>query len=163
MTILLSKNGIRLAFYFKLNANTAVNLTFSHPILLYDGPCPLCNRVVKFLLAADKNKVLMYAAQQTKEAEYIIDLYQIQDTSTLTEVVWLATPEGLYLADEAALRTLVLLKGPWGVVGKVGLWFPKFLRRWVYNWVSRNRYAMFKPFNCELPAQQRFRIPKSLK
>jgi predicted DCC family thiol-disulfide oxidoreductase YuxK len=130
------------------------------PVWVYDGPCPLCNRVVSFLSWADKDERFRYVVQQsavgTELAKAYFNLGPTDDIQTLNiqEEVWLATKHGLYTGADAALQSLVLTGGFWTLIGKLGLSIPKGLREAVYGWVSRNRYQMFKTYVCQLPAQK---------
>ena len=44
----------------------------SHPILLYDGGCGLCNRFVQFILRRDRNAVFRFASLQSALAAPIL-------------------------------------------------------------------------------------------
>ena len=44
----------------------------SHPILLYDGVCGLCNRFVQFILRRDRDAVFRFAALQSAFAATIL-------------------------------------------------------------------------------------------
>src|SRR5258708_10420942 len=44
----------------------------SHPILLYDGACGLCNRMVQFVLRRDQEGVFRFAALQSGLAGRIV-------------------------------------------------------------------------------------------
>ena len=44
----------------------------SNPIILYDGVCGLCNRLVKFLLNHDKDGRLRFASLQSEFAEKVL-------------------------------------------------------------------------------------------
>ena len=54
-----------------LNADVRVRRT--NPIILYDGVCGLCNRLVQFLLKHDKHGRLRFASLQSEFAERSID------------------------------------------------------------------------------------------
>lgn len=43
-----------------------------HPILLYDGFCGLCNRLVRFILRRDRDEVFRFAALQSPFAAKIL-------------------------------------------------------------------------------------------
>lgn len=142
----------------------------STPVLVYDGPCPLCNRVVKFLLWADTKQRLLYTTQQMDAGQALLRYYDLgltkvddqQDQAiqpTLTNEVWLATDGRLYTGADAALQTLISIGGFWALMGRVGLWFPTRFRDWVYAWISRNRYDLLSPFACELPNHKRLQFP----
>lgn len=123
-------------------------------VLGYDGDCPLCNRVVAFLLWADSGLKLQYIAQETDAGQRLLRQYALPEVAI--DAVWLATAERLYLGPTAVMRILLLLPYQWRL-----LWFlcwlcPKPLRRWLYGLIARNRKQLFGSFVCEMPRQQRW-------
>jgi predicted DCC family thiol-disulfide oxidoreductase YuxK len=104
------------------------------PIVVFDGVCVLCNRLVHFIDANDPAGRVRFQASQ-----------QAGDT-----VVLLAGGRR-YERSDAVLHLLLELRWPWPL-GFAAVLIPRGLRDAVYRWVARNRYDWFGRYeNCPLP------------
>jgi len=67
----------------------------AHPILLYDGVCGLCNRLVQFILRRDPGGVFRFAALQSELAGRILARHgaDARDLDTVYVVVDFELPE----------------------------------------------------------------------
>jgi predicted DCC family thiol-disulfide oxidoreductase YuxK len=126
----------------------------SNPIVLYDGVCGLCNRLVKFLLKRDTHDRFRFASLQSEFANNVLTQHGLdpQDLDTVYVVKNYGQPDERLLArSDAILFMLRQLGGLWKVAG-VGHLLPKVFRDTVYRVVSRNRYRVFgKHQSCMLP------------
>jgi predicted DCC family thiol-disulfide oxidoreductase YuxK len=128
--------------------------TNSNPIILYDGVCGLCNRLVQFVLQHDKRDYFRFAALQSELASTTLQRHNrdAHDLDTVYVVVEYAEPaERLLARSDAILFLLKHLGGIWklATLGKV---LPRPLRDWLYGLVARNRYRVFgKSESCMLP------------
>jgi len=121
----------------------------SHPILLFDGVCNLCNASVQWVLLRDSKGVFRFAAQQSDTGR--AKLQQFGLSSDAYDTVVLIDGDRLYTRSDAALEVLNRLGGMYrfAVVFKI---IPRFIRNAVYNWIARNRYRWFgKEEQCMLP------------
>jgi predicted DCC family thiol-disulfide oxidoreductase YuxK len=130
----------------------------SHPILLYDGVCGLCNRLVKFILRRDRKAVFRYASLQSALAATILARHGANpsDLDTVYVVVnhELAN-EYLLSRSDAVLFVLKQLPGLWSAAAFLLQLVPRFLRDAVYNVVARHRYRVFgRSEVCALPRDQ---------
>jgi predicted DCC family thiol-disulfide oxidoreductase YuxK len=130
----------------------------SHPILLYDGVCGLCNRFVQFILRRDRDAVFRFASLQSAFGAAILARHGDNPTAldTVYVVVNHETAEE-YLLSRSAAAVFVLkqLPGPWRAAGFLLQLAPKFLRDPAYNVVARNRYRIFgRSEVCALPSDQ---------
>jgi predicted DCC family thiol-disulfide oxidoreductase YuxK len=135
----------------------------THPILLYDGVCGLCNRLIQFVLRRDPAGIFRFASLQSGLASRILARHgaDAADLDTVYVVVNPDQPEEYLLArSDAVIFVLKQLGGFWGVCGFVLQFKPRFLRDWGYRIVARNRYRVFGRFEtCMLPsADQRDRF-----
>lgn len=138
----------------------SIRSELTQPVLGFDGDCPLCNRVVAFLLWADANHKLHYVTQQSRDGQVLLAQYDLpqsagQDVPAI-DAVWLATNECLYLGPTAVMQVLLLLAWPWRLVWFLMWLMPKPLRRWGYALVARNRKKLFGAYVCTMPAQKRW-------
>jgi predicted DCC family thiol-disulfide oxidoreductase YuxK len=128
--------------------------TESNPIVLYDGVCGLCNRLVQFLLKRDNHDRFRFAALQSEFAHDLLRHHGADphDLDTVYVVKDYHEPEESLLArSDAVLYMLKQLDGLWKWAG-IGRVLPKALRDAVYRLVARNRYRVFGKYeSCMLP------------
>ena len=127
----------------------------SHPILLYDGVCGLCNRLVRFILRRDLEGIFRFASLQSGFAARILQRHgaDATDLDTVYVVVNPDQPDETLLArSDAVIFILKQLGGFWRLAGFLAQLKPRFLRDWGYRVVARNRYRVFGRFeSCMLP------------
>jgi predicted DCC family thiol-disulfide oxidoreductase YuxK len=125
------------------------------PIILYDGVCGLCNRLVQFLLRHDKRGRLRFASLQSDFAERVLRRHGFdpKDLDTLHVVENYEQPnERVLQRSDAILRAGRELGGIWSVLATLGRVIPRALRDSFYGFVARNRYRVFGKYDtCMLP------------
>jgi predicted DCC family thiol-disulfide oxidoreductase YuxK len=130
----------------------------SHPIILYDGVCGLCNRFVQFILRRDRSGVFRFASLQSRIATPILSRHGTNPSNldTVYVVVNHELPEEyLFSRSDAVLFVLKQLQGQWRLAAFLLQLLPKFLRDAAYNVVARNRYRIFgRSEICTLPSDQ---------
>jgi predicted DCC family thiol-disulfide oxidoreductase YuxK len=128
--------------------------TKSKPIILYDGVCGLCNRLVQFILKRDERDYFRFASLQSDWASSLLQGHNLdpQDLDTVYVVIDHGqVSERLLARSDAILFLLGELGGIWklAALGKV---LPRFLRELAYKLVARNRYSVFGKYeSCMLP------------
>jgi predicted DCC family thiol-disulfide oxidoreductase YuxK len=121
----------------------------THPLILFDGLCGLCNRTVNFVIDRDPNAHFHFAPLQSPLAARLLSQHP-NAYADLSSVV-LIDDGKIYLRSCAALRILRQLSGPvsflcWAII------LPQPLRDWAYDWIARNRYKWFGKLDaCRLP------------
>jgi predicted DCC family thiol-disulfide oxidoreductase YuxK len=129
----------------------------SNPIVLYDGVCGLCNRLVQFILKRDKRDRFRFASLQSDLAGKVLQQHgrDPHDLDTVYVVVDYAQPtERLLARSDAILFLLGELGGIWELTS-VGKILPRTMRDAVYKLVARNRYRVFGKYeSCMLPEPQ---------
>ena len=135
----------------------------SNPIILYDGVCGLCNRLVQFMLKHDSHGRLRFASLQSDFAAKVLRRHSIDpnDLDTLHVVENFEQPhERVLHRSNAVLRAGRELGGIWSPLSAVGRVVPRPLRDLVYRFVAQNRYRVFGKYDtCTLPdPQQRSRF-----
>jgi predicted DCC family thiol-disulfide oxidoreductase YuxK len=130
----------------------------THPILLYDGVCGLCNRLNQFVLRRDPAGIFRFASLQSALAARTLSRHGA-DATDLDTVYVLVNPdqpdEYLLARSDAAIFVLKQLGGFWGLLGFVAQFKPRFLRDWGYRIVARNRYRFFgRSETCMLPSSE---------
>ena len=126
-----------------------------NPIILYDGVCGLCNRLVQFLLKHDRAGRLRFASLQSDFAAQVLGRHGIDptDLDTVHVIVNHDQPDERVLQrSDAILRAGRELGGFWGASSSIARVVPRPLRDVVYKLVATNRYRMFGKFDtCMLP------------
>jgi predicted DCC family thiol-disulfide oxidoreductase YuxK len=153
----------------------------AHPVLLYDGVCGLCNRMVQFVLRRDPAALFRFASLQSELATSILARHgaDARDLDTVYVVVnyELADEQLLSRSDAvsfilqhmgaAALRSARpgLEPGPtqatptpgslfWRLAGRALRVAPRSFRDWGYRLVARNRYRIFGRYDaCPVPTK----------
>jgi len=130
----------------------------SHPIILYDGVCGLCNRLNQFVLGRDPEDIFRFASLQSPLAAHILSRHHAdpQDLDTVYVVVSHELPhEHLLARSDAIIFVLKQLGGIWMFLGSFLQLLPRVLRDAAYRLVARNRYRIFGRFEtCMLPSPQ---------
>ena len=128
------------------------------PILLYDGVCGLCNRLVHFVLRRDRNSVLRFASLQSTFAARILARHGAdpRDLDSVYVVVnYELRDERLLPRSDAVIFVLKRLGGIWTLLGHLLCTLPRPIRDWGYRVVARHRYRIFgRSEACALPAAQ---------
>lgn len=126
-----------------------------HPIILYDGVCGLCNRLVQFLLKHDKHARLRFASLQSDFAARVLQRHGVdpKDLDTMHVIENYEQPDERVLQrSDAILRAGRELGSFWSVLAAAGRVVPRALRDPFYRFVARNRYRVFGKYDtCMLP------------
>jgi predicted DCC family thiol-disulfide oxidoreductase YuxK len=129
----------------------------TNPIVLYDGVCGLCNRLVQFLLKRDTHDRFRFASLQSDFTAQALRRHGLDPADLDTVYVirdFGQSRERLLARSDAVLFMLNRLGGIWRVTA-LGQVLPRALRDLVYQLVARNRYRVFgKHESCMLPAPQ---------
>jgi predicted DCC family thiol-disulfide oxidoreductase YuxK len=124
----------------------------ANPVLLYDGVCGLCNRLVQFVLKHDRRACFRFASLQSDYAARILKGYNF-DPHDL-DTVYLVQDSGARLSarSDAVISVLRELGSFWAAIAVVLHILPKSLRDWGYRVVARRRYRVFGKYeSCPLP------------
>ncbi len=130
-------------------------LDSANPILLYDGVCGLCNRLVQFVLKHDTAARFRFASLQSDYANRILQEHALDAQDLDTVYVIEAPGAQLKSRSNAVISILRTLGGVWSAVAIILGIFPKPLRDWGYNIVARHRYRIFGKYeSCPLPEKK---------
>lgn len=128
-------------------------------MLLFDGVCNLCSRVVTFVLEHESGSELRFASLQSAVGRGLLSAHgRAADTGDPSTVI-LVEGGAIYERSDAALRAARYLRAPYR-----WLWWTRFVPRLVrdacYDFVARHRYGWFgKSDVCMIPSpgvRQRF-------
>ena len=120
-------------------------------IIVFDGVCNFCNRIVQIIIRHDPSAQIHFAAQQTEAGEKLLSDYKI---STSASSVIFIKDRLVYEKSDAVIEIAKLLKG-WPSIFKYSIIFPRFLRNYIYQLVAANRYRLFgKQAQCMVPKEE---------
>ncbi len=128
-------------------------------LVLYDGVCGLCSRLLQFLLEHDRHAVFTFASLQSARGRTIVERFG-GDPNALASFLVLANHRGdrpqMFSRSGAALFVAGQLGWPWkaAVIARV---LPTAILDHVYNIVARNRYRMFGRYEQCLTSRPDFR------
>jgi len=124
-------------------------------ILLYDGECGLCQRIVRWMLRHDPQQRLLFAPQQQPLGVAVFARHALDARQTDSAVLvrhFGEVAECVDLRSDAILGCLRVLGGGWAVLAAIARLVPRSLRDGVYNWFTRNRHRLFAQGElCTLP------------
>ncbi len=128
-------------------------------LVLFDGVCGLCNRLIQFLLRRDGDNVFLYAPLQSTLGQRLVSEHgadpTVLDTFYVIADYQSATPRML-ARSAAAFQVLKRLHKGYRLL-TVFEYLPSAWRDAAYNFVARRRHRWFKPLDaCQVvpPHQQ---------
>ena len=122
------------------------------PIILFDGVCNLCNQSVQFVIRHDPKSRFRFAALQSSTGELLLEKHQLNKEELLSVI--LVVDGKAYDRSRAALEIARRLNGLWPLM-YVFVIVPPFIRNFVYDWISRNRYRWFgRTDECMIPTPE---------
>ena len=126
----------------------------ANPIVLYDGVCGLCNRLIQFILKRDQYDRFRFASLQSGFANTLLQRHgkDARDLDTFYVAIDYGQPgERLLSRSDGILFVVAQLGGLWKFAG-IGRVVPKVLRDAFYGVVARHRYRVFGKYeSCMLP------------
>lgn len=124
----------------------------THPVVLFDGVCNLCNGSVQFILKRDPQARFRFASLQSEAGRSLLVEHGL-DPDALSSVVVIEDGR-VWQESSAALRIARHLPGAWKLL-RVFIVIPRPLRDAVYRLIARNRYRWFgKSETCWLPTPE---------
>jgi predicted DCC family thiol-disulfide oxidoreductase YuxK len=126
-------------------------------LVLYDGVCGLCSRLLQFLLAHDRRGIFSFAPLQGPTGRSLVSRWggNPDELTTLYVCANYRTREARVLArSDAALFLAGELGWPWRALIAARI-LPRIVRDAVYDLVARSRYRFFGRYDqCLLPSPE---------
>jgi predicted DCC family thiol-disulfide oxidoreductase YuxK len=128
-------------------------------LILYDGVCGLCNRLLQFLLAVDHRAVFDFASLQSATGRAIVERaggHPDDLDSFYVSANYRTSRARVITKGEAVLFVAGELGWPWKLTGLMRALPSAWLDR-AYDLVARNRYRIFGRYEQCLAPRQEFR------
>ena len=129
-----------------------------NPVILYDGVCGLCNRLVQFVLKHDAHDQFRFASLQSDFATRVLRRHGADPEKLDTMYVLFdqgLPEERLSSRSDAAVVVLKELGRAWATLAVVFESLPGWVRNWGYHRIARNRYRIFGKYDsCPIPREK---------
>jgi predicted DCC family thiol-disulfide oxidoreductase YuxK len=123
----------------------------NHKIILFDGVCNFCNRMVNFAIRNDKKAKLKFAALQSDAGQRLTKDFAIPPTADT--IVFIEKGKA-YTYANASIRICKYLDWPAKLLYAFII-VPSFISQPFYKWIARNRYKWFgKKEECMVPTAE---------
>jgi predicted DCC family thiol-disulfide oxidoreductase YuxK len=124
----------------------------NYSLLLFDGVCNLCNRVVNFVIRRAKSKKIKFAPLQSEVAAELLLRYNI-DTVKTDSVIYF-TGGKAYIKSSAVLHLLKDIGRGWKIFYGFII-IPAFILDFFYDLIAKNRYRLFgRREMCMVPSKE---------
>jgi predicted DCC family thiol-disulfide oxidoreductase YuxK len=122
-------------------------------LILFDGVCNLCNTSVQYVINHDKKNMFLFTALQSDVGQQIIKEHHL-DTTKTDSIILYSEEQKLSYKSTAALKIAKQLGFPTNLM-TVFFIIPAFIRNWVYDYISKNRYKWYgKREECMVPTPE---------
>jgi predicted DCC family thiol-disulfide oxidoreductase YuxK len=120
--------------------------SLSHPIIVFDGECIMCNGFIQWLISKDADQKIRYTYLQKQEHSPYPDL----------DSVLLYNKGKVYIYSDVSLEAATYLHKPY-IYLSVLKYIPRFIRDAIYKVLAKYRYRIFGRYDtCMIPqADQR--------
>ncbi|MGB1295573.1 MAG: thiol-disulfide oxidoreductase DCC family protein [Flavobacteriales bacterium] len=119
-------------------------------IVLFDGVCHLCHSTVQFVMSKDKEGVFYFASLQSDIGQVILKAHHLDQNDFDTFIYFNGEENEVFEKSTAALNVFSKLPYPYRFFAIFKI-VPRFIRDFVYMFVSKNRYKWFgKKDQCSL-------------
>lgn len=116
-------------------------------IIIYDGYCNLCSRVIRFILKRDVERQFIYVASQSEEGKLLLEKYKLPNPDS---VVFIEN-EKTFTESNAVLQIIEKLHRPWRWLALFRI-FPEGVRNAVYKFIAKYRLKLLgRNLVCYVP------------
>ena len=109
-------------------------------ILLFDGYCNLCSRLVNFIIKRDKKAKFFFVSLQSASGQSLLKKFGLP-TDDFDSVVYIRSDK-YFLKSSAILHILKDLGGIWKLFF-IFIIVPNFVRDFIYKIIAKTRYKIF--------------------
>ena len=109
-------------------------------ILLFDGYCNLCSRLVNFIIKRDKKAKFLFVSLQSESGQSLLKKFGLP-TDDFDSVVYISNNKN-FQKSSAILHILKELGGIWKFFF-IFIIIPNFIRDFIYKIIAKTRYKIF--------------------
>ena len=109
-------------------------------ILLFDGFCNLCSRLVNFIIKRDKKAKFLFVSLQSASGQSFLKKFGLP-TDDFDSVVYIRSDK-YFLKSSAILHILKEMGGIWKLFF-IFIIVPNFIRDFIYKIIAKTRYKIF--------------------
>lgn len=121
------------------------------PVLLFDGVCNYCNRMVNFAIRNDKKGKIKFSPLQSEAGQTLRSTFNVPAKA---DTIILIDKGKAFTYARAAIRVSKYLDWPAKMLYALII-VPRFISQPVYKWIARNRYKWWgKRDSCMIPAAE---------
>ena len=126
-------------------------------LVIFDGRCGLCNRVVRWLIARDRRDRLRFVPAESEKGAALLGRHGLSATELGPSTILViqdqdSAAEKRLLRSDAVVALLKELPAPWPAVGALLAWVPRPVRELGYRLVARWRYSLWGRLeSCPIP------------
>lgn len=113
-------------------------------ILLFDGFCNLCSRLVHFIIKRGKKAKFLFMSLQSESGQSLLKKFGLP-TDNFDSVVYIKSDK-YFLKSSAILHILKELGGIWKLFF-IFIIVPNFIRDFIYKIIAKSRYKIFGRYN----------------
>jgi predicted DCC family thiol-disulfide oxidoreductase YuxK len=131
----------------------------SRILVIFDGHCGLCNRVVRWFLARDRQGRLRFAPSDSPQVSGLLAKHGFTTSNSETKpgtILVIRDPDGpseqTWVRSDAVVALLLELPRPWPAVAILLRTVPRPLRDLGYRLIARWRYRFWERLeSCPVP------------
>ena len=112
----------------------------ARPIILYDGDCGLCDRLVKLLKRIDRKGKLCRVALSSTKGQAIVQQHHVPVGEV--DSIWMITNDRYCAKSDAVIEAARIIGGAYGLFVLLKI-IPRSLRDFSYDKIAANRYHWF--------------------
>ena len=136
-------------------------------LVIFDGHCGLCNRIVRWLLRRDRLDRLRFVASESEKAAGLLARYGLAQLNPITGPGTIlvvrnqaGSDERMLVRSDAVVALLNELPQPWPAAGAILELIPLPIRDLAYKFIARWRYRIWGRLeSCPIPtAEERERF-----
>ena len=109
-------------------------------ILMFDGFCNLCRRLVNFIIERDKKAKFSFVSLQSASGQSLLKKFGLP-TDDFDSVVYIRSDK-YFLKSSAILHILKEMGGIWKLFF-IFIIVPNFIRDFIYKIIAKTRYKIF--------------------
>ncbi len=142
--------GMLMIHWFTFDSNWLKSKPKQSGLLFFDGVCSMCNGLINFMMAEDRNDSLQFASLQGETAKAQVDSKYLENLNSIV----FQTGDKTYVESDGVIHALASIGGMYKLVLVFKI-VPKFIRDKIYALISANRYKWFgKKDLCRMPSPE---------